>query len=48
VEGHQASLGAAVYTVKFPGPSVYAKQARGMFARFMCETNVRTPDDLAG
>ena len=38
---------APVYTVKFPGPSVYAKQARGLFCRFLCERRVATPEGLA-
>ncbi|KAJ1625346.1 hypothetical protein T492DRAFT_1040498 [Pavlovales sp. CCMP2436] len=37
-----------VYTIEFPGPSVYAKVARGAFARFMAETQVRTPKELSG
>lgn len=40
------ALGAPVYTIKFPGPSVFAKQARGLFCRFMSETKVKTPDEL--
>jgi len=43
---HAESLGAPVYTITFPGPSVYAKQARGAFCRFMCEHKVETPDQL--
>lgn len=46
VKKHQDLLEASVYTIKFPGPSVYAKQARGMFCRFMCQKSVRTPDAL--
>jgi hypothetical protein len=37
-----------VYTIKFPGPSVYAKQARGLFCRFLCERRVQLPAELAG
>jgi len=36
----------AVYTIKFPGPSVYAKQARGLYCRFLCEAAVLTADRL--
>lgn len=36
----------AVYTIKFPGPSVYAKQARGLYCRFLCQRNVTAPEDL--
>ena len=43
---HEEVLGAPVYTINFPGPSVYAKQARGAFCRFMCEAQVETPDQL--
>lgn len=37
-----------VYTIKFPGPSVYAKQARGLFCRFMCHQAVSSPEQLDG
>ena len=43
---HEKVLGAPVYTIAFPGASVYAKQARGAFCRFMCCENVKTPDGL--
>lgn len=33
---------------RFSMPSVYAKQARGYFARFMAEENIRSPQDLSG
>lgn len=49
VAKHTALFSAAVvYTIKFPGPSVYAKQARGLFCRFMCERAVKRPNQLAG
>ena len=39
--------GFPVVTVHFPGPSVHAKQARGLFARFLCERKVANPAGLA-
>eukprot|EP00658_Telonema_sp_P-2_P035089 TRINITY_DN25567_c0_g1_i1.p1 TRINITY_DN25567_c0_g1~~TRINITY_DN25567_c0_g1_i1.p1 ORF type:complete len:132 (-),score=7.30 TRINITY_DN25567_c0_g1_i1:100-495(-) len=35
-----------VYTIKFPGPAVYAKQARGMYCRFLCQRSVLEPSQL--
>ena len=43
---HAARLGAPVYTIKFPGPSVHAKQARGLYCRFLAEEEVETPARL--
>lgn len=43
---HTEVLGAPIYTINFPGPSVYAKQARGAFCRFLCEAQVETPEQL--
>jgi cytoplasmic iron level regulating protein YaaA (DUF328/UPF0246 family) len=37
-----------VWTIEFPGAAVYAKTARGLFARFMAETQVRTAEELGG
>mmetsp|Transcript_55568 Transcript_55568/g.126330 ORF Transcript_55568/g.126330 Transcript_55568/m.126330 type:complete len:158 (+) Transcript_55568:675-1148(+) len=48
VAKHTSLFGALVYTVKFPGPSVYAKQARGLFCRFMCDRAVKRPEELSG
>ena len=44
---HAARLGAKVYTIKFPGPSVYAKQARGLYCRFLVEEQIEAPSRLA-
>jgi len=46
VAKHVKLLGAAVYTIEFPGPSVYAKQARGSFCRFMCREGVKSAEQL--
>ena len=35
-----------VYTIEFPGASVHAKQARGLYCRFMSEAGVRDADEL--
>jgi hypothetical protein len=35
-----------VWTVEFPGPSVYAKQARGLYCRFLCDAGVTTTAQL--
>lgn len=42
------ALGVSVWHVEFPGPTVYAKQARGLFCRFMAETGVSSPAQLEG
>jgi len=38
--------GILVYTMTFPGPSVYAKQARGAMARHCVDAKVASPEDL--
>jgi len=43
---HADSLGAQIYTINFPGPSVFAKEARGLFCRFMCQRGVTAPKQL--
>jgi len=43
---HKTTTPLEVYTIKFPGPSVYAKQARGLFCRFLCEQQVKVPHEL--
>lgn len=35
-----------IFTIKFPGPSVYAKQARGLFCRFLCEKQITESKEL--
>jgi len=37
---------ARVITCEFPGPSVYAKKARGMICRFAVKNDCKTPEDL--
>eukprot|EP00873_Tetraselmis_striata_P013228 jgi/Tetstr1/433492/TSEL_022762.t1 len=37
-----------VYTMQFPGPSVYAKQARGAMVRYILTSGAKTPEDLKG
>ena len=39
-------LGFPVYTMLFPGPTVYAKRARGEMARFAIVNNVSNPEQL--
>ncbi|KAG8465501.1 hypothetical protein KFE25_002808 [Diacronema lutheri] len=39
--------GVVVYHIQFPGAAVFAKQARGLFCRFMAETRVFEPAQLA-
>lgn len=41
-----SELGAPVVTASFPGPAVYAKQARGEIVRFCAERRVRDPAEL--
>ena len=36
-----------VITASFPGPAVYAKQARGEMVRFCAEEGVSRPEELA-
>ena len=43
---NQPTLGAPVYTMAFPGPSVYAKQARGWVVRFAAQTRAAAPTDF--
>ena len=38
--------GVPVYTMTFPGASVYAKQARGAMVRHCVDAKVRSPEDL--
>jgi len=38
--------GVDVYTMTFPGPAVYAKQARGAMVRHCVDARVSSPDDL--
>lgn len=40
------ALGALVVTLSFPGPAVYAKQARGSAARFAAVTRAKSPTDF--
>ncbi len=42
----RGALGAPVYTLAFPGPAVYAKQARGSVVRFAAVTCARSPADF--
>jgi hypothetical protein len=35
-----------VFTIEFPGASVHAKQARGLYCRFMSESGIRSADEL--
>jgi cytoplasmic iron level regulating protein YaaA (DUF328/UPF0246 family) len=37
---------AAVWHIEFPGPAVYAKQARGLFCRFLAEERIVDARDL--
>lgn len=38
--------GVKVITVEFPGPTVFAKKARGMICRFAVQHNCQKPEDL--
>eukprot|EP00928_Gymnodinium_smaydae_P064230 TRINITY_DN47625_c0_g1_i1.p1 TRINITY_DN47625_c0_g1~~TRINITY_DN47625_c0_g1_i1.p1 ORF type:complete len:274 (-),score=41.70 TRINITY_DN47625_c0_g1_i1:115-936(-) len=40
------ALGVPVVTVDFPGPSVYAKKARGLICRFVVQNNCKRAEDL--
>ena len=47
VQRNLSSLkGAPVVTIKFPGAAVHAKQARGLFCRFLCEQSVSSEQQL--
>lgn len=41
-------LGVPVVTVDFPGPSVYAKKARGLICRYAVEKDCSKPEQLKG
>ncbi|KAK9809919.1 hypothetical protein WJX72_001739 [[Myrmecia] bisecta] len=43
-----ADLAGPVYTMAFPGPSVFAKQARGAMVRYIIKERVTTPEGLKG
>eukprot|EP01052_Picozoa_sp_SAG31_P027584 SAG31_NODE_2592_length_5424_cov_1.685258_2_plen_292_part_00 len=43
---HLSKAGADVWTVEFPGPSVYAKQARGLYCRFLCSAGITSASQL--
>jgi cytoplasmic iron level regulating protein YaaA (DUF328/UPF0246 family) len=43
---HLSKANAEVWTVEFPGPSVYAKQARGLYCRFLCSAGVVSAGQL--
>lgn len=45
---HPKKLDGEVYHMKFPGPAVHAKQARGAMVRYMCEAAVTAPEGLKG
>jgi len=40
------ALGVPVVTMEFPGPSVFAKKARGMICRFAVQGKCQKPEDL--
>lgn len=40
------ALGVPVVTVDFPGPSVFAKRARGMICRYAVQRGCENPEDL--
>merc|ERR1712070_741988 len=42
----QKALGVPVLTVDFPGPSVYAKKARGLICRFAVSAKCQKAEDL--
>ncbi|KAJ9534736.1 hypothetical protein QJQ45_013107, partial [Haematococcus lacustris] len=46
VSSADTALAAPVYTCSFPGPAVYAKQARGAMARFLITTQADSPQQL--
>eukprot|EP00242_Pyramimonas_sp_CCMP2087_P010277 CAMPEP_0198213456 /NCGR_PEP_ID=MMETSP1445-20131203/28881_1 /TAXON_ID=36898 /ORGANISM="Pyramimonas sp., Strain CCMP2087" /LENGTH=319 /DNA_ID=CAMNT_0043888107 /DNA_START=94 /DNA_END=1053 /DNA_ORIENTATION=- len=41
-------LAGTIYHMMFPGPSVYAKQARGTMCRFIIKNRVTSPEQLKG
>jgi hypothetical protein len=43
-----SKLEGTVYHMKFPGPAVHAKQARGAMVRYMAEAAVTAPQGLKG
>ena len=43
---NRSTLGAPVYTMAFPGPSVHAKEARGWVVRFAAQTRAAAPTDF--
>jgi len=45
-KGGDAVLSTPVITVDFPGPSVYAKKARGLICRFIVQQNCQKAEDL--
>ncbi|QDZ23223.1 peroxide stress protein YaaA [Chloropicon primus] len=40
------SAGIDLYEMKFPGPAVFAKKARGSIVRFACENGMKDPQEL--
>lgn len=46
--GKHLGADVTVWHVDFPGASVHAKQARGLFCRFMAEARVLRAEDLSG
>lgn len=47
-KGGEAVLNKPVITVDFPGPTVYAKKARGLICRYIVQQNCQTAEDLKG
>jgi hypothetical protein len=45
---HLEAASVPVCTVNFPGASVHAKQARGLYCRFLCCTGAVTRESLSG
>eukprot|EP00240_Pyramimonas_obovata_P015865 CAMPEP_0118926984 /NCGR_PEP_ID=MMETSP1169-20130426/4570_1 /TAXON_ID=36882 /ORGANISM="Pyramimonas obovata, Strain CCMP722" /LENGTH=292 /DNA_ID=CAMNT_0006868657 /DNA_START=147 /DNA_END=1025 /DNA_ORIENTATION=- len=43
---HQDKIKGTIYHMMFPGPSVYAKQARGAMCRFIIRKRVAAPEQL--
>eukprot|EP00811_Abedinium_folium_P003700 NODE_13402_length_1168_cov_3.512968.p1 GENE.NODE_13402_length_1168_cov_3.512968~~NODE_13402_length_1168_cov_3.512968.p1 ORF type:complete len:281 (+),score=100.32 NODE_13402_length_1168_cov_3.512968:70-843(+) len=41
-------LGVPVVTVSFPGPTIYAKKARGLICRYAVQNDCKTADELKG
>mmetsp|Transcript_623 Transcript_623/g.2003 ORF Transcript_623/g.2003 Transcript_623/m.2003 type:complete len:281 (+) Transcript_623:87-929(+) len=44
----EAALGVPIVTVDFPGPSVFAKKARGLICRYAVQKRCQKPEDLKG